>query len=87
MEHLQKIIQKTARVAIVGIGYVGWAVAQNTARVGYKTIGIDINSRRVQEINDGKKENFSATHDFSVLEKCDVVVIPFPLRFATVRQE
>ena len=41
-ELLDKINNKTAKVGIVGLGYVGLPLAVEFARAGYTTIGFDV---------------------------------------------
>ncbi len=41
------------KVAVVGIGYVGLPVASVFAEQGFRTIGIDVDSRRVEAVNRG----------------------------------
>ncbi|MDX2085527.1 MAG: nucleotide sugar dehydrogenase [Candidatus Melainabacteria bacterium] len=50
---IEKIQSKTARVAIIGLGYVGLPLAVCIAKVGFSVIGIDVNPRRVEKVNTG----------------------------------
>ena len=47
----QKIKTKKARVAVVGLGYVGLPTAVAIANAGFKVVGIDIWKERVKKIN------------------------------------
>ncbi|MEQ8675453.1 MAG: nucleotide sugar dehydrogenase [Aggregatilineales bacterium] len=49
-----KLENRTARLAVVGLGYVGLPVACIIARAGFQTIGIDIDQQRVRMINTGE---------------------------------
>lgn len=49
----QKILNRSARLAVIGLGYVGLPVACEFASAGYDVIGIDILSKRVSQINEG----------------------------------
>ena len=49
-----KIQSKQARIGVVGLGYVGLPLAVEFATKGYKTVGIDLDDRKVQSINAGK---------------------------------
>jgi UDP-N-acetyl-D-glucosamine dehydrogenase len=51
---LKKISDKTARVVVVGAGYVGLPFAVESAHAGFETITFDISKEKVQSINDGK---------------------------------
>jgi UDP-N-acetyl-D-mannosaminuronic acid dehydrogenase len=57
MTHLQtineKIQSKTAKVAVIGLGYVGLPVACKLAEAGFKVIGVDLKQDRVDLINQG----------------------------------
>ena len=52
-ELLNKINTKTARVGIVGLGYVGLPLAVEFARAGYETIGFDVQKSKVDMVNAG----------------------------------
>jgi len=95
---LQKLIEKikdrTAVVGIVGLGYVGLPLAVLQAKTGYRVLGIDGVSEKVERVN--KADNYisdvadadlqqvirngrlTATCDFNVLRDCDVVLICVP---------
>jgi UDP-N-acetyl-D-galactosamine dehydrogenase len=45
-------------IAIVGIGYVGLQNAIAVAKAGYKTIAFDINTDRINELNQGIDKNY-----------------------------
>src|SRR6185295_11458309 len=51
---LDKIAKRTARVGIIGMGYVGLPLAVEFARAGFKVLGYDVSERVVKLINDGK---------------------------------
>jgi len=44
------------RLAVVGLGYVGLPVACAFADAGFQVSGIDIDEKRVEEINRGEKQ-------------------------------
>ena len=91
---LAKIQDKTARVGVVGLGYVGLPFAVEKAKIGFKVTGIDQNPKRVAMLN--RQENFikdvkdeelaqvvkngllTAQGDFSGTDKLDVIVIAVP---------
>lgn len=91
---LYKLKSRTARVAVIGAGYVGLPLAVEKSKVGFDTVCIDQNPSRVAKINRGENyildvnsEELSslvvsgrlrATSDFSVLTECDVAVICVP---------
>ncbi|HCM24520.1 MAG TPA: UDP-N-acetyl-D-glucosamine dehydrogenase, partial [Ruminococcaceae bacterium] len=93
-ELLQKISSKTAKVGIVGLGYVGLPLAVEFARAGYTTIGFDVQKKKVDSVNAGqnyigdivgdtlKREvetgKLRATGDFSFIKEVDAVAICVP---------
>ncbi|MDO9546475.1 MAG: 3-hydroxyacyl-CoA dehydrogenase NAD-binding domain-containing protein, partial [Pelolinea sp.] len=48
-----KIESRTAKLAVIGLGYVGLPVAALFAKEGFQVIGIDIKKDRVDLINKG----------------------------------
>lgn len=93
-ELLGKIIERQAAVGVIGLGYVGLPLAIEFARAGFRTIGIDVDSSRVEEVRGGRsyipdvstdtvhalvdREKLTATTDFSVLRQTDAVIICVP---------
>lgn len=49
----QKVQNRTARLAVVGLGYVGLPVASLFAEADFDVIGLDIKPERVEKINAG----------------------------------
>lgn len=49
----QTITNKEARLAIIGLGYVGLPVASEFARIGFNVLGVDVTKERVETINAG----------------------------------
>ena len=93
-ELIEKLQSKNALVAVLGLGYVGLPLATVFAEKGFKVIGIDLDERKVDRINDKEsyiqdvsneqiarlveEGNLSATTDFSVLKDVDAVSICVP---------
>ena len=50
---IEQIENKSARVAVIGLGYVGLPVACMIAKSGFQVVGVDINASRVGIINSG----------------------------------
>ncbi len=48
-----KIQSRKARLAVIGLGYVGLPVACEFARAGFDVLGIELRNDRVQKINSG----------------------------------
>lgn len=53
VELKQKIEDKSARIGVIGLGYVGLPVACLFAEAGFKVTGVDIKNERVAKINAG----------------------------------
>jgi len=91
---LNKINDKSAEIAVVGLGYVGLPLAVEFANAGFNVTGIDVSADKVKKINIGqnyiddvdddllkslvKSGKLTATSDYSVLKKIDCVSICVP---------
>jgi UDP-N-acetyl-D-glucosamine dehydrogenase len=51
---LAKFTDRTAKVGVVGLGYVGLPFAVEKAKVGFKVTGIEQNSERAEKVNNGQ---------------------------------
>ncbi|MFM1651937.1 nucleotide sugar dehydrogenase [Brevibacillus sp. B_LB10_24] len=51
---LDKLLNRTATVGVVGLGYVGLPFAVEKAKVGFRVIGIEQNPLRAKQINSGE---------------------------------
>ena len=91
---LEKFSNKKAKIGVVGLGYVGLPFAVEKAKVGFRVIGIESNSEKVNMIN-SKKNYISDVKDedlytavnngllraetsFEIVKKLDVVIIAVP---------
>ena len=88
------IRERTARIAIIGQGYVGLPLAVEFARAGFSVAGVDTDLDRVGALQAGQTHTpdltsedlialirlgrYEATADLSVLERADVVIICVP---------
>jgi UDP-N-acetyl-D-mannosaminuronic acid dehydrogenase len=50
---LKAILDRRAKLGVIGLGYVGLPVACEFARAGFHVIGIDVSAERVAKINNG----------------------------------
>jgi UDP-N-acetyl-D-glucosamine dehydrogenase len=91
---LDKINTREARIAILGLGYVGLPLATVFADAGYSVVGIDLDERKVESIQGGNSYiqdvtseevarhvsvgRLVATTDFSTLGEVDAVSICVP---------
>lgn len=61
---LENLIKnKKAKVAVIGLGYVGLPTAVELAKAGYKVFGIDIKKERVNKVNNGKSYIFDVSSE------------------------
>ena len=90
MEILEKIKNRSAKVGVIGLGYVGLPLAVLQAKAGYHVFGVDEAAAKVEMVNKGhnyildvvdselrevvEQKRLKATTDFSVLRDCDIVL-------------
>ncbi|MDP3910280.1 MAG: nucleotide sugar dehydrogenase [Gemmatimonadales bacterium] len=91
---LAKAEDRTALFGVVGLGYVGLPLAMELVRAGYRVLGVDVNPRVVEALNQGrshiqdvpaqavaaavKNKTFTATADLGRLREPDVISISVP---------
>ncbi len=82
---LERIKDRTATIAIIGLGYVGLPTAEALAEVGFPVVGADLNEARVRELNEFAeanpelKDRVDATIDpVEAARKGDVILIIVP---------
>ncbi len=96
-----KIQSRTARLAVIGIGYVGLPLAVAFAEAGYCVTGVDLDTRKVDAINRGEsyipdvspesiqsmreQNRLGATADAAVLADADVIFICVPTPFDAMK--
>jgi UDP-N-acetyl-D-glucosamine dehydrogenase len=49
-----RIDSRRARIGVVGLGYVGLPLGVEFAKAGFRTVGIDVDSRKIKGINAGR---------------------------------
>ena len=76
-ELLEKIGSRKARVGIVGLGYVGCALASNVCAAGYPAVGIDPFLESLPPELDAL-EGLVHSRDFGPIVECDIVAICVP---------
>jgi len=89
----QKIEARTARVGIIGLGYVGLPLTLLFAEEKFVITGFDIDQKKVETLNangsyihripptdiaTARKRGFSATSDFKQIGGMDAVIICVP---------
>ncbi len=94
MEFLEKIENKSAKVGIIGLGYVGLPLGLEFALKGFDVIGFDVDEKKIPLLKEGKSYikhiseekikkavdsgKFDAVTDFSRLPEVDAVIICVP---------
>ncbi|OGH06569.1 MAG: hypothetical protein A2W22_02815 [Candidatus Levybacteria bacterium RBG_16_35_11] len=74
----ERIKTKKATVGIIGIGYVGGALAQGAAASGFRVFGFTRSTTRANHVNKQKIPNYTATLDTTLLSKCSIICICVP---------
>ncbi|MEO0084071.1 MAG: nucleotide sugar dehydrogenase, partial [candidate division WOR-3 bacterium] len=97
MELQNKILKRTAKVGIVGLGYVGLPLAVEIAKAGYVVYGIEVDTYKVKLVNIGKSyiedvsseelaqlslsKKIIAYNNYDVCSQCDIINICVPTPF------
>jgi UDP-N-acetyl-D-glucosamine dehydrogenase len=97
----EKIVNRTAKVGVIGLGYVGLPLAVEKSKVGFDVTGFDHNAKRVALVNSGQNyikdvkdedlrtlvadKKLTATDDFAQLKEVDVIVICVPTPLTITR--
>src|SRR2546426_6120158 len=90
----KRLREHTARVSVIGQGYVGLPLAVELARAGFPVVGLDVDLARIEALNAGRPHTpdvdgrelaalreagrYTATADFDILANSDVVIICVP---------
>ena len=94
MELIKKIDDKSAKIGVIGLGYVGLPLAMEFANANYQVLGIDIDQNKINSLNNGenfindvddeelesavKKGLLKGTTDFSKVKNLDALSICVP---------
>lgn len=90
----EKLKSKTAKVGVIGMGYIGLSLLEAFGKAGYPIVGYDYNVERMKMINKKEsylnfmdlsplfalmdKKKFKASSDPKILKDADVLVISVP---------
>jgi UDP-N-acetyl-D-glucosamine dehydrogenase len=99
---LSRLAARTARVAVVGLGYVGLPLALTFARRGLSALGVDVDPEKARAVGEGRSYlrtvdgaavraavrdgRFEATTEFARVTACDAVVICVPTPLTRERE-
>ncbi|MDW7679362.1 MAG: nucleotide sugar dehydrogenase [bacterium] len=102
MELIEKMNQKSARIGIIGLGYVGLPLAIEYVLKGFTVVGIDVDLRKKEMIDNGKNyidditadkwqaaiksKRFTASTNYDAISELDIIYICVPTPF-TVNKE
>ncbi|WP_207000526.1 nucleotide sugar dehydrogenase [Trinickia mobilis] len=90
---LDRIQNRSAKIGIVGLGYVGLPLMLRFSEVGFHVLGFDIDASKVEALNAGRsyiehissgavkealERNFEATTDFSRASEADTLILCVP---------
>ncbi|MBD2772966.1 nucleotide sugar dehydrogenase [Iningainema tapete] len=93
-----KIENKTAKVGIIGLGYVGLPILVAFAKKGFSVVGFDIDKHKVNQITQGNSyirhipsedlsnDLISATSDMALLREMDAIIICVPTPLDTHKE-
>lgn len=90
----QKIDDRTATVAVIGLGYVGLPLLRVMHDVGFSTLGFDVDQRKIDKLKKGesylqhlgedfvtelsKSDRFDASSNAEDLAKADILILCVP---------
>ena len=92
-QRLGSLKNRTAKVGVIGLGYVGLPLSLLFAEAGFKVTGFDIDERKItdleagrsyifriggEEIQSAREQGFRATADFSKLSAMDAIIMCVP---------
>ncbi len=96
-----KLREKSATVGVIGLGYVGLPLARAFATAGFRVLGFDLDTAKVQKLNRGesyikqipasdivamRERRFEATDRFDRLDEADAVLICVPTPLTDARE-
>src|SRR5438128_2171036 len=101
MDLIAAIHSKTARVGVIGLGYVGLPLVRTFAEAGFAVIGFDVDPEKVRKLSAGQSYighipaeeirkllshgRFQATTDFTRLREVDAIIACVPTPLTDTR--
>lgn len=92
-ERLDRLATRTAKIGVIGLGYVGLPLSLLLSEAGFTVTGFDIDTKKVIDLEDGRsyifripntdiqdarEHGFRATNDFSRLSDQDAIIMCVP---------
>ncbi|MDH3228822.1 MAG: nucleotide sugar dehydrogenase [Alphaproteobacteria bacterium] len=97
-----RLAERTARIGIVGLGYVGLPLTVAFGEAGFEVVGFDVDAAKIERLNKGesyirhipsrsigkivKQGRFHATADFAEVRDVDVLLICVPTPLTRQRE-
>ena len=94
MSLIKKIKNRKSKIGVIGLGYVGLPLAIEFTNAGFEVVGIDLDKKKVNQINNGfnyindvdsnilknavENNILSASSDFSIVDNLDAISICVP---------
>ena len=101
-ELISKIENRSAKIGIIGLGYVGLPLVLRFCEEGFKVTGFDVDHRKIENLNQGRSYikhipsetisrvstggSFHATLDMSQLKNADAIIICVPTPLTDKRE-
>ena len=98
----EKIIKKSAKIGVIGLGYVGLPLAVEFAKCGFEVLGIDNDEKKIEKIKKGipyisdlnkdevrtlvERKKLKATNDYKVLGELEVICICVPTPLSKTKE-
>ncbi len=98
----KKILDKRAKIGIIGLGYVGLPLIVEFAKAGFHCYGIDINKKHIDTLKRGrsyildvpskdiapliKSGRLRPTTDYAIIRKLDAIVICVPTPLSKTKE-
>ncbi|MDR1043962.1 MAG: nucleotide sugar dehydrogenase, partial [Candidatus Adiutrix sp.] len=99
---LARVAGRKALVAVVGLGYVGLPLILTFAEAGFKTLGLDVDRRKIENLNSGRSYiahipgarleelvragRLEASDDFARAAEADALIICVPTPLSAYRE-
>lgn len=92
-ERLERLETRTAKIGVIGLGYVGLPLSLLLAEAGFRVTGFDIDRKKVDDLTAGRsyifripeseiqaarRQGFAATTEFAQLSDQDAIILCVP---------